>query len=65
MYITPKAERLSFESEEILNLDLFFASVENDETDNQTSIEDLLGGLLWGEKFENKFSNPPFVASVP
>ena len=46
MYITPKAERLSFESEEILNLDLFFASVENDETDNQTSIEDLLGGLL-------------------
>ena len=46
MYIAPKAERLFLESEEILNLDLLFASNESDETDNETSIEDLLGGLL-------------------
>jgi len=46
MYESPKAERLIPESEDVLNLDLLLASTENDESDNTTSIDDLLGGLL-------------------
>ena len=46
MYESPKAERLIPESEDVLNLDLLLASTENDETDNQTSIDSLLDGLL-------------------
>lgn len=46
MYEAPRAERLCPESDEILNLDLLLASSDSDETDNQTSIDDLLGGLL-------------------
>lgn len=46
MYIAPKAERLYPESENILNLDFLLASNESDENDNETSIKDLLGGLM-------------------
>lgn len=48
MYQSPKAERLFPETEEILNLDMLLASNDSDENenDNETSIEDLLGGLL-------------------
>ena len=46
MYFPPKAERLLPESEAIMDLDLLLASSENDETDNKTSIDDLLNGLL-------------------
>ena len=46
MYFPPKAERLLPESEAIMDLDLLLASPENDETDNETSIDDLLDGLL-------------------
>ena len=45
MYERPSAERLRLESEDILNLDLLFASTESDETDNETNIDDLLNGL--------------------
>ncbi len=46
MYFPPMAECLLPESEDIMDLNLFLASTENDETDNETSIDDLLGGLL-------------------
>ena len=46
MYESPKAERLIPESEDVLKLDLLLASNENDETDNKTSIDSLLEGLL-------------------
>ncbi len=45
MYQSPRAERLLPESEEVMNVDLLLASSENDETDNNVSIDDLLGGL--------------------
>ena len=46
MYESPKAERLIPESEDVLKLYLLLASNENDETDNEESIDDLLDGLL-------------------
>jgi hypothetical protein len=46
MYFPPKAEHLLPESEAIMDLDLLLASPESDETDNKTSIDDLLDGLL-------------------
>ena len=46
MYESPRAERLCLLTEKIMNLDLLFASAEGDETDNKTSIDDLLDGLL-------------------
>ena len=46
MYESPRAEHLYPLTEEVMNLDLLLASTENDETDNETSIDDLLNGLL-------------------
>ena len=47
MYQSPRAEKMRFESEEIMDLGLFLASNEGDnETDNETNIDDLLNGLI-------------------
>ena len=46
MYESPRAERLSLESEDILNLDFLLASTETEENDNTETIDDLLSGLL-------------------
>ena len=47
MYQAPRAEKLRFESEEIMDLGLLLASNEGEnETDNETSVDDLLNGLI-------------------
>ncbi len=46
VYEAPFACAVFVETEDVLSLDLLLASSENDETDNETSIDDLLGGLL-------------------
>ena len=45
-YEAPYAHPVFEETENILNTDLLLASTENDETDNETSISNLLNGLL-------------------
>ncbi len=45
MYEIPKAEALFPETEDILYLDLLLSSNDQDETDNEASIDDLLAGL--------------------
>ncbi len=45
MYESPEAKPLFPETEDILSIDLLLASNDSDETDNETSIDDLLNGL--------------------
>lgn len=45
-YETPYAHPIFPEAENMLNVDLLSASNETDGADNETSISNLLGGLL-------------------
>ncbi len=45
MYRAPLAEYLFPESEEVMNADLFASKEEDEETDNNVKVEDLLDGL--------------------
>ena len=45
-YEAPLARSVFAETEEVLNIDFLLASTEQDETDNETAIDDLLAGLM-------------------